>query len=211
MAVTIAVTAAVVSFVIAGGMSGFLGEYTGTAIAFALILAGASEILRPPGGALPPWRDVGFSALEGLAASLLILPLFTLVVYLAAAQGMRLWRLDKSPDIEFIGGLLTMAAAEEVFFRGWLLARLDRHRPPRRRLLGAPVGLNILIATAVFSVAHVGIQGWPGLLVFFPGLIFGWLYERRHSLAGPIVFHFLCNVLVLVALNDPFKALYFWR
>ena len=53
------------------------------------------------------------------------------------------------------------------------------------------------------QVAHIGIQGPAGLLVFFPGLLFGWLWSRGKALSGAVIFHFLCNALVLVALKDP--------
>jgi membrane protease YdiL (CAAX protease family) len=231
---TIGVAAVVALFIIIAGRTGFLGDYTGSVAALVLIAAGASEIIRPSGGRIAPWHDVGRSALEGLAVSAVILPLFIAAAYaVAAARGVQItWGAEPPFEILFseqpirglspgprlalawcqwMGGLLTLAIAEEIFFRGWFLKRLDLRFPARRRLFGAPVSWTILLSTCVFAAAHLGLQGPAGLMVFFPGLIFGWLWERRQTIAGAVVFHFLANVTVLVIMPGAVRALYPWR
>ena len=202
--VTVAVPVAVVAAVITLGSTPALGEHAATAIALILMGASWSEFGRR--GTAPHWKATALSALDGVAAGAIILPLFVLALDVwAAARGMRVeWRSEWPPGEmgKLLAWLLVLAAAEEMFFRGWLQARLTRHRPPRRVLLGARVGWNIPLAAAAFALGHVGIQGAAGLLVFFPGLVFGWLWERRRSLVGPVVFHALSNALVLVLITN---------
>jgi membrane protease YdiL (CAAX protease family) len=63
-----------------------------------------------------------------------------------------------------------------------------------------------MISAAVFALSHAVLLESPAAtVVFFPGLIFGWLYCRTESLLAPILFHGLANVcygLMAVSLNQ---------
>jgi len=131
---------------------------------------------------------------EGLAAAAVVLPLFLLVAWWAG----RLGPSGKAPaELARLGlsGLLLVALPEEFFFRGYL-QRILALLPGRRvRILGASCGAGLLLAAALFALAHLAVAWDPrALLVFFPGLVFGWLYARRRSVAGPAVFHAACNL-----------------
>ncbi len=90
-----------------------------------------------------------------------------------------------------IGGLVVMAVVvgpvlEELFFRGmlqtWLLQAVGRGSGGR--------WTAVLVASAVFSVVHLGATSWhalPGLLVL--GAVLGWLYERTGSLWPSVIVH----------------------
>jgi membrane protease YdiL (CAAX protease family) len=92
--------------------------------------------------------------------------------------------------------ILVVAVPEEIFFRGYLLQRLQAIWPPRRRLLGAPVGLALLLSAVLFAFGHVLVDFNPQrLAVFFPALVFGWMRARTGSLAAGALFHALCNLL----------------
>ena len=200
---TLGVTAAVTLFVILVGRLASGSGWAGTMIAAVLMVVGWTEWGRPKGYEPPPWSAVAKSALDALIAAAVLLPAFAAALYvLATARGVRLEWWDPEQSWTQAGSLLALAAAEEMFFRGWLLARLDRHRPPARCFLGAPVSFNIVWASVAFAVCHVGIQGSAGLLTFFPGLAFGWLWAKRRSLAGPVLLHWLCNLLVLIVIRD---------
>lgn len=91
--------------------------------------------------------------------------------------------------------LVVVAIPEELFFRGYLLERLERVWPPTHRLLGAPVGAALLVSSILFAVGHVVVVPNPQrLAVFFPALVFGWMRSRTGSIAPGAVFHALCNI-----------------
>ena len=92
--------------------------------------------------------------------------------------------------------VLVVALPEELFYRGYLQGRLELLWPPKRRWLGAPVGMAIVVASVVFALAHfVGEYRIDRLGPFFPGLIFGWMRARTGSLVAPVAYHAFCNVL----------------
>jgi membrane protease YdiL (CAAX protease family) len=92
--------------------------------------------------------------------------------------------------------VLVVALPEEVFFRGYLLQRLEATWPPTRRLLGARVGGALLLASVLFALGHLLVDFNPQrLAVFFPGLAFGWMRARTGSLAAGTAFHASCNLL----------------
>jgi len=91
--------------------------------------------------------------------------------------------------------LIVIAIPEELFFRGYLLSRLEERWPSRRRLLGAPVGLALLVSSALFALGHLVVIPNPQrLAVFFPALVFGWMRARTGSIAAGAAFHALCNL-----------------
>lgn len=100
--------------------------------------------------------------------------------------------------------ILVVAVPEEVFFRGYLLARFEERWPSRRRFLGARVGLPLLVTSALFAFGHFVVDLQPArLAVFFPALAFGWMRSRSGSIAPGAVFHALCNLLSEV-LHDSY-------
>jgi len=132
----------------------------------------------------------------GLGLALLIFPGFWLGYWYwyrpsgafvpASAPGL-------SDDV--LGQLLGVAFPEEVFFRGYLQSALDRAWPPERRVFGAPLGLGLLVSSALFAAGHFLTEPFPGrLAVFFPSLVFGFLRARRGGVGAAIVFHALCNL-----------------
>jgi membrane protease YdiL (CAAX protease family) len=90
------------------------------------------------------------------------------------------------------------ALGEELFYRGYLQARL------RRRF--GPVAA-IAVASLLFAVRHYTqvLMAWPHVPwgpatiwvagVFVVGVALGWLYEASGSLLPPIVAHYLFNLL----------------
>jgi uncharacterized protein len=92
--------------------------------------------------------------------------------------------------------LVVVAIPEELFFRGYLMERLERVWPPTRRLFGAPVGLALVASSALFALGHLLVIPNPQrLAVFFPALVFGWMRSRTGSIAAGATFHALCNIV----------------
>ena len=92
--------------------------------------------------------------------------------------------------------LVVVAIPEELFFRGYLMERLERVWPPTRRIAGAKVGWALVVSSALFALGHVAVIPNPQrLAVFFPALLFGWMRARTGSIAAGATFHALCNVV----------------
>jgi uncharacterized protein len=170
---------------------------------------------------LRPW-PVGLNLRVLVAAVLAVFPLFFLAflafyrgicaliasptVGLAAdwmASNCVRWRgwspaaADLPPDFALLAvtQLVVIAVPEELFFRGYLLDRLEQRWPPARKLFGAPVGRALLVSSLLFAVGHVLVDLNPQrVAVFFPALVFGWMRARTGSIAAGAAFHALCNL-----------------
>jgi membrane protease YdiL (CAAX protease family) len=105
-------------------------------------------------------------------------------------------RLPERFALTALNQLVVVAIPEEIFFRGYLLVRLERVWRPTRRLWGAPVGEALLVSSALFALGHLVVVPSPQrLAVFFPALVFGWMRGRTGSIAAGATFHALCNVV----------------
>jgi hypothetical protein len=94
---------------------------------------------------------------------------------------------------------LVVALPEEVFFRGYVQGRLAPLFRRRIRVLGVDLGMHVVVASALFAIAHlVAIPAPFRLAVFFPGLLFGWLRERTGGVLAPTLMHAASNVLLEV-------------
>jgi membrane protease YdiL (CAAX protease family) len=105
-------------------------------------------------------------------------------------------RLPPRFALSALNQLVVVAIPEEIFFRGYLLVRLERVWPPARRFLGAPVGKALLVSSALFALGHLAVIPNPQrLAVFFPALVFGWMRGKTGSIAAGATFHALCNIV----------------
>jgi len=92
-----------------------------------------------------------------------------------------------------------IALPEELFYRGYILGKLNKVWPPVLSVLKVPVGFGIPITAVLFAFGHFLINFSPPRLgVFFPALIFGWMREKTGGILASSIYHALCNVLVLV-------------
>jgi len=113
-------------------------------------------------------------------------------------RGLSGWNLRLPDDfwVLALSQILVVAVPEEVFFRGYLLARFEERWPSRGRFLGAAVGWPLLVTSALFALGHFLVDLQPArLAVFFPALAFGWMRSRSGSVAPGALFHALCNLL----------------
>lgn len=91
---------------------------------------------------------------------------------------------------------LVVGLPEELFFRGFLLAKLEQRFPPRRRVLGGGIGLALVLSSLAFAVIHLPREGDPrALATFFPGLLFGWMRSATGSILASTVTHGCSNIL----------------
>jgi hypothetical protein len=101
--------------------------------------------------------------------------------------------------------LFVVAVPEELLYRGFVQQRLGRVFTGRVRVLGVQVGWAVVVTSALFAAGHFLTDlRVDRLATFFPGLVFGWLKERRGRLVGPVVLHAASNVF-----SDILSAGYF--
>ena len=146
------------------------------------------------------WRAWGRAAAAGLAVSLLVLPLFAVLLVvgarLAGIPATFEPRLPPGFALAAAVQFLVVALPEELFYRGFMQTSWGR-KGPSRLVLGAAIGPGFLATQALFAAGHlVTLQPWR-LATFFPGLLFGWLRARTGGVVAPAVAHALSNLLLL--------------
>jgi uncharacterized protein len=208
---------------LAGQSIPWLGRYLNAAIA-AIFLYAPSLASRISGRPFD-YRDAGLRLdpvglnLKVLAiAAGVTLPLFAIAFFvfygaicvphggpLTALFGAicPLWRgfgggaLRLPPDVvtSALNQVVVVAIPEELFFRGYLMGRLEERWPSARRLFGAPVGKALIVSSLLFALGHVlVVPNLQRLAVFFPALVFGWMRARTGSIVAGALFHALCNL-----------------
>lgn len=91
---------------------------------------------------------------------------------------------------------LVVGLPEELFFRGFLLAKLEQRFPPRRRILGGGIGWALVLSSLAFALIHLPKDGDPrALATFFPGLLFGWMRSATGSILASTITHGASNIL----------------
>ncbi len=151
------------------------------------------------------WQAVGFA--QPQARRSLLLPWLALVLSLAfailygvvmkavgfdsleppvipsTALGEGAYRIVNIGVIGIVGPL-----AEEVFYRGFLLAALVCALGPFR---------GVVVGSAIFALSHAVVSVM--LPVFVSGLLLSWLYLKTRSLWPPFVAHAAQNLIVIFA------------
>jgi membrane protease YdiL (CAAX protease family) len=139
-----------------------------------LMLAGRQSLRRA-------WREAGLGspALGGVA--------FGLVATVPMALALPLVR-SGGPDLDsMLGTVLLGPVAEEVLFRGFLLAFLVRRA-------GWSVPVAIYVTSLAFGLAHMDRTLLSVLLVSAGGALFGWVYYRWGNLWHAIGLHACINL-----------------
>ncbi len=151
-------------------------------------------------GPLPVRRLFGSAAQAALWALLL-----AVVVFVPFFLGWRrFWHAEGPFHFSFsrlglaneaFGQIVIIALPEEAFYRGYLQSRLDGVLGPRVRVLGAEIGLGVVLTSVLFALGHLAtIHSPTRLAVFFPSLLFGWLRARTRGIGASCLFHAMCNV-----------------
>ncbi len=120
----------------------------------------------------------------------LVDPVYPLILVL----GLGSWLLP-APDFNLAWTkLLFLAFFEELIFRFGLQETLNRQLT--KKLLIPGVSLANILTSTVFALLHLS-QHPPvwALLVFFPSLIFGWVWDRYKNILPCWLVHFLYNYL----------------
>lgn len=144
------------------------------------------------------WHDVGRPVFHVAVIGAVFVP-YAIGHYLWAhwLQGATFtFRLPPGLPWLVVEQLALVALPEEVFFRGYFQTQCDLAWRQPYRLLGAKWGAGLIVAAAVFALCHVPFGGPGRLLVFFPGLLYGWLRARCGTIVVPTAYHAASNVLM---------------
>ena len=177
----------------AGNVAGEDWNWGGHLLALAGMLALAALLVRRAG--LAP-RELGLAGPANLGVAVRVCAAALLVSY--PLHVITAGRIEPIPARTWLFLATMPGLAEEVAFRGVLLAAAERAAPAARLVAGVPVSLGAALLTAAF----VGLHGFGvGMLVsVLPGaLLYLWLRLRTGSLLVPIVAHNLWNLTVLAA------------
>jgi len=88
--------------------------------------------------------------------------------------------------------ILLIAPLQEFLSRGGLQGPLEEFLSSKHK-----VPLAILVSNLLFAALHLFMSLEIGLLVFIPGVYFGWLYSRTHNLLGVWIAHALVGTVGL--------------
>ena len=154
------------------------------------------------------FRRTSLTSVAWLPLVALSIGLSTTAVYALLAQWLGIDILVPDQGLEEIAALDGLAIlptfaivgllapfAEEVFFRGFLLAALVS-------VIGGLRGA--LASSAIFSIAHLNVGTL--LPIFVMGMLLAWLYLRTGSIWPSFVAHAAQNLIALTVLELPIEA-----
>ncbi|MGC2192385.1 MAG: type II CAAX endopeptidase family protein [Candidatus Dormiibacterota bacterium] len=192
----------------AGGVPSVLGEpyglarnaYAGIAwLLVAVVMAAGFYYLTPkPRPKLRLWvRPRRSALLLALSVSVLFLVVaFALPGPLIGREGVPLLSLGGSAAVAYGVANATSAIAQEIQFRGVLLAALERQHSGWAALI---------IQALIFGIAHIATQnqGPAGSLipiVILLGLIWGWMTQRSQNVLPAAVVHVVAELFLVAAI-----------
>jgi len=165
------------------------------AIAIGLIVSGAFRA-----------RDFGLTLRQapGTARALVFMALPFLLAILVLTATM--FGESKPPTAETLQYQATLPGlAEELVWRGMLLALFDRMFAGRFALWGAPIGYGAIATSLVFGLLHgaqfdsklvLHTSVLAGLVPGLTGFLLAWLRVRTKSLVFPVLLHNATNVIL---------------
>ncbi|MBI3188896.1 MAG: CPBP family intramembrane metalloprotease [Gammaproteobacteria bacterium] len=98
--------------------------------------------------------------------------------------------------------LLLTALPEEWFFRAYFTTQLQKYFAGMHTRHSASAWLANIAASLLFALLHTPTQGWFGLSIFFPSLLFGWIYQQQKSLTLVIALHAMSNLVFIIYIKE---------
>jgi len=132
----------------------------------------------------------------GVGAVVFLAIAFLLPAQLLGREGVPLLALAPPNAFAYLVANAANATAQEVQFRGVLLAELER---------GHPATVAVVFQAVIFGVAHIAVQYAGPSASFIPivtalGLVWGWLTRWTDSLWPAIVIHIVADLFITVAI-----------
>jgi len=142
-----------------------------------------------------------------IISSAIVFPIYTGAFYASLHLGITVPAGLIAPGVSFfkwiIYHFIVVAFFEELFFRGYLQGRFEEYAKRSFSRAGPVFWLPVVAAAFLFAFAHVAVDLDPArMVVFFPGLLFGWLRAKTGSLLAPILSHGSANVLSMLLIKS---------
>lgn len=145
---------------------------------------------------LDNWRSALF---EGLVSAIVLMILtvilkWLLLKFMPHASEAHLFSMIILHPEGYIWALiyLILAPVQEIIVRGALQSSFQAFFVGRHTTL-----ISIIISNLLFSAVHFHISILVGMLVFVPGLLWGWLYHRNKTLLGVSISHQIVGIWAL--------------
>lgn len=159
------------------------------------------------------WRYAVFDSLRFTIPALLVLLLFkwVLIEYVPRYSGEALFNPFGALNpqarqtatvwtLVFFASVYSLfSIGQEFLSRGLFQGAMIYFLPDRYKKWG-----SILLANVAFSAMHMHISMAMAIVVFVPGLLWGWLYSRSQSLVGVSLSHILIGVVGAFVINFSF-------
>lgn len=139
---------------------------------------------------------------EDTSVSRTRLAAFLLLMIAAGGAAVALRPVSDLP-IKIIFPLLFIGFGEELLFRGYIQSHLNRAFGKPFKFYGVRFGAGMLIAAALFAVAHplvaMDLSLWPwAVWVFTAGVTYGYLREMTGSILAPALAHGIPEIVAFV-------------
>ena len=96
----------------------------------------------------------------------------------------------------FIIAYIILCPIQEFITRGVLQGSLLKSLKGKYR-----ISFSLILSNILFSIAHQHLGLIIAFLMFFPGLFWGWLFQRHQSLIGVSLSHIAIGLWVTVILS----------
>ena len=90
------------------------------------------------------------------------------------------------------------APVQELITRGWVQTSFQKLLISKHKVL-----IAILISNMLFSMTHLHLSTAAAIVVFIPGLFWGWLYARHTTLIGVCISHIIFGLFAIRVVGFP--------
>ncbi len=139
---------------------------------------------------------------------------FTFVCWgMIAVTGGALLLFNQNYTMAAINTLAFAALPEEWFFRAYLMTQLNKvNTGPfflKFKINNSQSSflLTNIITAVLFALLHTPGQGWFGLMIFFPSLFYGWVYQRSQDIVLVVLLHGLSNIVFFIYFSELLSAI----
>jgi membrane protease YdiL (CAAX protease family) len=142
-----------------------------------------------------------------ILTSVVVFPLYGGLYYLYVHQG------PSAPPVPVPSGLtvlhwavynyMIVAFVEELFFRGYLQGCLEVHNARYFKDARYVFWFPVVFTAFLFALAHTAVDLDPArMVVFFPGLLFGWLRAKTGGILAPVLSHGTANMVQMLLIGS---------
>lgn len=95
---------------------------------------------------------------------------------------------------------LFTALPEEWFFRAYMLTQFEQFE--WCKCLNKKLLFVNIVTSIIFVLFHFPMQGLNAIYVFFPSMVFGWIYQQYRNILLVILLHSISNFIFILYIRD---------